>query len=331
MKYLGLFILFFKCYYSYSQTNWNEYIENPSFELYDTCPANVSTPGNIQLNTCLGWTIPTLATSDYFNSCNSNTVNVPNTMLGIQSAYDGVAFCGLYLNYYSYGIEPHYREYIQTKLKKKLTEGHIYELTFYVNIADKCGYSVKNISAIFTDNNINRNDWLAIVTTPQINSSNFITDTINWTKVTGSFIAKGEEQYLTIGNFKDTLEFGNDTLCLKPNTYWQDGRGASYCYIDGINFIDRGEALLPNIFTPNDDGINDFIDFKNFSVFNEFEATIFNRWGYIVFYTRDPYDLWNGKQNNNTPLNDGIYYYTINVSSTTKKTFLKGFIQLITN
>jgi len=43
-------------------------------------------------------------------------------------------------------------------------------------------------------------------TNPQIeNHKGIITDTVNWVKVNGSFIANGGEKYLVFGNFKDNL------------------------------------------------------------------------------------------------------------------------------
>ena len=39
---------------------------------------------------------------------------------------------------------------------------------------------------------------------PQIVDSNIVSDTVNWTKVQGSFIANGTETFITLGNFHDT-------------------------------------------------------------------------------------------------------------------------------
>lgn len=334
MKYLGVLILLLKCYFGFSQTNWNEYIENPSFELYDTCPATYSNPTSFQINTCTGWYIPTISTADYFNTCNTFTVGVPSNVFGFQYAYDGIAYCGLYSNW-ECGVAPgcYYREYIQTKLKKKLNEGHLYELNFYINLAGVVGgYTVKNIGALFSKSNLYRNDYLALIANPQVVSPDFVSDTTSWTKVTGVFIANGDEEYLTIGNFRDTMEIANDTLCTKPGTGWQNGFSAySYYYIDGISFEDKGEAFLPNIFTPNNDGVNDFIDFEKFSNLKEFEVSIFNRWGTKVFSTNDSTEKWYGKDDKNKILHSGTYYYTISFSTSIKQQSVKGFIQLITN
>lgn len=59
--------------------------------------------------------------------------------------------------------------------------------------------------------------------TPQINYSGaVITDTVGWTKIEGSFIATGKENFITIGNFKDKAH--TTYVILPPNPrnhgYW---------------------------------------------------------------------------------------------------------------
>jgi len=73
---------------------------------------------------------------------------------------------------------------------------------------------------------------------------------------------------------------------------------------------------LPNIFTPNGDGINDwFIPFP-YQFVESVEMRIFNRWGQLVFETNDPDIRWNGTNMvNGKPLAEGVYYYTCLVNT----------------
>ncbi len=70
------------------------------------------------------------------------------------------------------------------------------------------------------------------------------------------------------------------------------------------------KLYLPNVFTPNDDGINDF--FRAFAACDvvSFEMSIFNRWGDMVFHSSDMNLGWNG-YHNNTPADNGVYVYMI--------------------
>jgi gliding motility-associated-like protein len=91
---------------------------------------------------------------------------------------------------------------------------------------------------------------------------------------------------------------------------------------------------LPNVFTPDGDGVNDlFVPFPYRDVVSV-EIKIFNRWGLEVFRTDDPDLLWNGKTaNTGSELPSGTYYFICKVEERfiagNKKRELKGPLQLI--
>lgn len=51
--------------------------------------------------------------------------------------------------------------------------------------------------------------------------------------------------------------------------------------------------VVPDIFTPNGDGVNDRLDVFTAHI-SEYQLTIFNRWGEMVFRTNDPTEKWDG-------------------------------------
>lgn len=72
--------------------------------------------------------------------------------------------------------------------------------------------------------------------------------------------------------------------------------------------------MLPNVFSPNGDGINDLYRPQRTSYVERVEMTIFNRWGIQVFYTEDPDVNWDGKINRTDQLAaSGVYYYICDV------------------
>lgn len=78
--------------------------------------------------------------------------------------------------------------------------------------------------------------------------------------------------------------------------------------------IDVYECLdyhFPNVFTPNDDGINDiFTPFMPYSGVTKVEMEIYNRWGKRVFRTTNPDILWDGTdETTKQASSDGVYYY----------------------
>ena len=71
---------------------------------------------------------------------------------------------------------------------------------------------------------------------------------------------------------------------------------------------------LPNVFSPNGDGINDLYRPQRTSYVERVEMTIFNRWGLEVYYTEDPDVNWDGKMKGTDRLvASGVYYYICDV------------------
>lgn len=68
---------------------------------------------------------------------------------------------------------------------------------------------------------------------------------------------------------------------------------------------------LPNVFTPNGDGINDlFVPLPGYRFIQSIDLRILNRWGQVVFTTHDPAINWDGiDQNSGAVLPAGTYYY----------------------
>lgn len=67
------------------------------------------------------------------------------------------------------------------------------------------------------------------------------------------------------------------------------------------------KITVPNIFTPNNDNVNETFEIIGTSDIAKFDLTIFNRWGKLVFETDKIYDYWKGDAS------PGIYYWTINM------------------
>ena len=138
-----------------------------------------------------------------------------------------------------------------------------------------------------------------------------------------------------LGN--DTTLCDGETLQLKVNmpnaTYiWQDGSTDSTYKVtqvgiywvkayfadynittyDTINIMYKDcedTLVIPNIFTPNGDNINDYFVIKNIEYWN-INLQVFNRWGVIVYEDNNYKNNWDGKYKGN-PLADGTYFYII--------------------
>jgi gliding motility-associated-like protein len=98
--------------------------------------------------------------------------------------------------------------------------------------------------------------------------------------------------------------------------------------------IDNCPAFeLPNLFTPNGDGPNDFFKAIIVRQIKEISLTIIDRWGAVIYRTADPYFQWNGvSQLSKKPADEGTYFYICDVfeprlKGVVKRT-IKGYVHL---
>jgi gliding motility-associated-like protein len=61
--------------------------------------------------------------------------------------------------------------------------------------------------------------------------------------------------------------------------------------------------FIPNVFSPNGDNINDYLDWKIDGI-GEFKISVYNRWGDKVYQTEDIEEFWDGGKESS-----GVYYY----------------------
>lgn len=73
--------------------------------------------------------------------------------------------------------------------------------------------------------------------------------------------------------------------------------------------IERDTLLLPNVFTPNGDGINDLYD-VSLAATDFYEQHIYDRWGVEVFSSTNVSEKWDGKFNGKE-CEEGVYYVTV--------------------
>lgn len=76
------------------------------------------------------------------------------------------------------------------------------------------------------------------------------------------------------------------------------------------SIIENCEIFLPNIFTPNNDGVNDSFYPLTICNYEFYEFQIFNRWGELIYKTSNKLDRWNGTYKAKE-CSSGVYVYSI--------------------
>lgn len=262
--------------------NGQNLVPNPSFEDTVSCPTVF---GDFSVG---DWNSPTQGSPDYFNSCNGGDAGVPSNALGNQPAVYGNGYVGLDV-YDTFNIYS-YREYLQIQLSQTFISGQKYWVSFYVNLADSSMYAIQELGAYFSSIQINDNSMDTTLSfTPQIEfNDSIITSTNDWTKISGSFTANGNENYLIIGNFNRKQTTTAIQVSNAPQNF-------SYYYLDNVcvsadsltcsqpvsvneNNIDKSLFnVLPNPAT-------DYFTISKNITEDSYNLSIYNTIGQLLFY-----------------------------------------------
>lgn len=84
------------------------------------------------------------------------------------------------------------------------------------------------------------------------------------------------------------------------------------------------ELVIPNVFSPNGDGINDVFRIRYLSQYPGSSMTIFNRWGNTVFESADYKNDW---QPNEDEAPDGTYYFILQLPDGTQRSSFLAIIR----
>ena len=203
------------CVHSQAQVN---YVLNPSLEDSIHCPYSADQISFAKYWNSLDTTINPDSTAtygscagEYCNTCSiygGTSVPINGRFNHYPRTGNGLAQVQIFYDEsISMPYPSEYRDYMQGHLYKPLTNGKSYCITYFVCLEQASGYTTNNIDAYLDDGTIDTFGYNCgyphpeII--PQILESDIITDTLNWTKIQGSFVSDGTERFITIGNFHD--------------------------------------------------------------------------------------------------------------------------------
>lgn len=111
----------------------------------------------------------------------------------------------------------------------------------------------------------------------------------------------------------------NCTTCPDPvvtpemsMSYTVLGWDTSGCRGTDIVQIVVDSFVVPNVFTPNGDGINDEL-FFNYYGSGFYETSVFDRWGNQIFTTKSTTSMWNGTTSSGAKVTEGVYYVVVRI------------------
>jgi gliding motility-associated-like protein len=276
-------------------------VPNPDFELMNDCDfAGYPIMGGI---------------ADWFSfNYQKNTVDVlntclpypelqpPNTIRGYGYPHSGNSMVGIV-----YVQEVNYREVVSVALTNELLKDSAYCVSFWVKNSriENMYYWVEQIGLLFTNAIID--STVIVQSSPDIRSG---TDLGNpeWLEVSGYYIAQGGERYANIGFFGPSIQ-KYQSLPFDPV-----GSTSPYYFIDDVSVIPcNKDSLLsvicefPNVFTPGGTEVNNVYALRLNNI-RSLDIQVLNRWGNLVKQYDGTKMVWEGTDENGTPLSAGVYY-----------------------
>jgi len=196
--------------------------------------------------------------------------------------------------------------------------------SYYVSGSNSCGTDVDTVvvevnissSALFSytiDECTNR----VVFESASLNAFSFLW---NFGDNTVSAIENPEHTYFQNGVYPVTLVVNQGSGC-----------SSSFSQFISITNSNSFDFQIPNVFTPNGDGINDEFKLGGLNSCKKYRLSIYNRWGQKVFEADDAASqFWNGSNGNKKEAVAGVYYYILtDITNTSDSKSLSGYITVI--
>ncbi|WP_080056172.1 gliding motility-associated C-terminal domain-containing protein [Spirosoma aerolatum] len=99
--------------------------------------------------------------------------------------------------------------------------------------------------------------------------------------------------------------------------YWLETRLNACPYRDSVTVVVQNchleDTYIPDAFTPNGDAMNDQLQIRHAGTFLAYQFRIFDRWGSVIFTSKDPEHSWDGTYLSQ-PCETGSYAWTFDYS-----------------
>ncbi|MES2800670.1 MAG: gliding motility-associated C-terminal domain-containing protein [Bacteroidota bacterium] len=121
----------------------------------------------------------------------------------------------------------------------------------------------------------------------------------------------------------NTNMLGTSNFSIVEKTAWGFNKpGHPYVLVKNI----EGSLVIPNVFTPNNDGANDEFSITS-SNLTDYQLIILNRWGNLMFESNDPANSWDGTSDGKA-CPDGTYFYLLKAKMGSQEILKQGHLTL---
>jgi gliding motility-associated-like protein len=270
------------------------------------------------------------ATPDYFHLNGSLGGDMPETPIAIVTPFEGEAVMG----FIAAGIQgSNKREYLVNHLDAPLIVGMKYMVSFHITNGvitnnSQGGLATSHLGVCFSTGHSTQSGMAPMIVEPEFYKSLPVYSR-EWLEMRFSFTATEPFEYMTLGVFRSDADisvvykegvnphvayyfvddFQMEQLPQGITNVNDNPKGDDPIEVDEPVVIEQG-FFVPNAFTPNDDGDNDFFN-PILPEVNHFKMSIFSRWGDLVYTTTVKDAGWCGHSFSGVLLDVDVYVWEI--------------------
>lgn len=263
-----IFILILSLSLSLHSSFAQNFVPNNSFENLSSVPCPFI-GSQIAFNSySIDWTIPTDGSTDLYSllsntTCYAYPLNTTSGTPGMQAPRTGNHMAGIY----TWGTGgtpngPNYREYLQVQLSQPLVIGQTYYAEFYASRAEST-IGANNLSMYFNDSFIDTTFERNLPFTADVLDSTVVLEATGWHKVSGTFTATNNAQYLIIGNFETNANTTTSTPSVNRAYYFIDDVCVSNDSIGCMVITSDKQTEISNVFSIYPNPANDVITIES--------------------------------------------------------------------
>lgn len=307
-------------------------ISNGGFESYNDLPNSVG-----QWFLCDEWNNLGSASShpDYYHVDGSFGGDLPQTPVANVTPWEGKAIMGLAAT----GLPgSNRRSYLSTSLTEALESGARYRVSFYItngelNAGSFSGLGSSHLGLYFSEDQPVQVNLEPIDVEPQFERQNIMYNR-DWEQVVFTFIADGDYGHVTFGVFGDdsgksiqVFEGSNPSIAYYfvdlfeivrvPDELSQeqpDGKTDTPGETPSSPYpqpeLTEDDFFIPNAFTPNGDGENDFF-LPVLPSTSSYTLCVYSRWGELLFKSTEPRLGWDGSSTGGREAPVGVYVWEL--------------------
>lgn len=205
-------------------------VPNPGFEDFGMCPPYLG-----QVHLAAPWNSPNNKTTDFYHRCSSSSAGVPDNLMGVQKPFHGDGYLGLRAWIPVISGNPAYREYATAPLLEPLREGERYVVSFWLSMAERSSHRSDGLGIWFSADYPRSDSVYLLIPDIRHPSGRIIHSVDEWVQVRGIYEARGDERYLTIGNF------GSDQEMIRESVRPEE-QPTVYYYLDAVHVEPCGKA-----------------------------------------------------------------------------------------